>query len=104
MSKFAVIKTGGKQYLVKEGLTLHIEKLPQNNEGLIAFNEVLMVGEGDSIEVGKPILNNVKVEAERIRDGKAKKVDVARYHSKTRYRKLKGHRQPFTEIKIKEIK
>lgn len=101
MSKFAVIKTGGKQYLVKEGERLRIEKLDISNDPLNF--EVLMIGEGNMIEVGKPILNNSRVLAERLQDGKGKKVLVSRYHSKTRYRKLRGHRQPFTEVRIKEI-
>ncbi len=103
MSKFAVIKTGGKQYLVKEGEKLRVEKLPADNSVLIAFNEVLAVGDENGVEVGKPILSNSKVEAERVREGRFKKVIVARYHSKTRYRKTKGHRQHFTEVKIKGI-
>src|SRR3989344_1490914 len=103
MPKFAVIKTGGKQYLVREGETIRVEKLPANNGGLIAFDEVLMVGDGDKVTIGKPMVQGSKVEVERVKDGKAKKVIVARYHSKTRYRKTKGHRQPFTEVRIKEI-
>ena len=103
MSKFAVIKTGGKQYLVQKGETIRVEKLPADSGGLIAFNEVLMVGGGDSVKFGSPLASEAKVEAERVKDGKAKKVIVARYHSKTRYRKTKGHRQPFTEVLIKEI-
>ena len=104
MSKFAVIKTGGKQYLVREGEKLRVEKLPLDNSALIAFNEVLAVGDENGIEAGAPILSNFKVEAERIGEGRFKKVMVARYHSKTRYRKTKGHKQHFTEILIKEIK
>ncbi|KKU15952.1 MAG: 50S ribosomal protein L21 [Candidatus Giovannonibacteria bacterium GW2011_GWB1_45_9b] len=104
MSKFAVIKTGGKQYLVREGEKLRVEKLPLDNSALIAFNEVLAVGDENGIEAGAPILSNFKVEAERIGEGRFKKVIVARYHSKTRYRKTKGHKQHFTEILIKEIK
>ena len=91
--------------MVKEGMKLRIEKLPPQNEGLIEFNEVLLTGdETNNLYVGTPFLKDAKVSAERVSDGKAKKVIVARYHSKTRYRKLKGHRQPFTEVKIKEIK
>ncbi|OGF73389.1 50S ribosomal protein L21, partial [Candidatus Giovannonibacteria bacterium RIFCSPHIGHO2_02_43_16] len=96
--------TGGKQYLVREGEKLRVEKLPLDNSALIAFNEVLAVGDENGIEAGAPILSNFKVEAERIGEGRFKKVIVARYHSKTRYRKTKGHKQHFTEILIKEIK
>ena len=105
MPKFAVIKTGGKQYLVKEGERLRVEKLEASEDGLIEFNEVLLTGDNDNnLYVGTPFLKDTKVSAERVSDGKAKKVIVARYHSKTRYRKTKGHRQPFTEVRIKEIK
>ena len=105
MSKFAVIKTGGKQYLVKEGQTLKVEKIQANKDGLIEFNEVLMTseGEGSAYKMGSPFLNDFKIQAELVRDGKEKKVLVTRYHSKTRYRKKKGHRQPFSEVRIKEI-
>src|SRR3989344_9460027 len=103
MSKFAVVKTGGKQYLVREREKLRVEKFPLDNSALIAFNEVLAVGDENGIEAGGPILSNFKVEAERIGEGRFKKVIVARYYSKTRYRKTKGHRQHFTEVKIKVI-
>ena len=102
MPKFAVIKTGGKQYLVKPGQKLRVEKLP---EGPVIFKEVLLTGDDENnLYVGTPFLKNASVEAERISDGKEKKVIVARYHSKTRYRKTKGHRQPFTEVLIKTIR
>ena len=103
MSKFAVIKTGGKQYLVEPGMKLKIEKLPPGKDETIDFNEVLLVGEGESLEIGNPLVRNAKVAAECIQEGKGKKVIVARYPSKTRYYKRRGHRQPFTEVLIKEI-
>ena len=107
MSKFAIIKTGGKQYLVQAGQKLQIEKLhpsADGENGTVSFPEILAVGDENGIELGNPTLKNSKVEADFVRDGRAKKVIVARYHSKTRYRKNKGHRQHFTEVKIKEIK
>lgn len=103
MSKFAIIKTGGKQYLVEAGQKLQIEKL-QNENGTVSFPEILAIGDENGIELGNPTLKNAKVEAEFVRDGRSQKVIVARYHSKTRYRKNRGHRQHFTEVKIKEIK
>lgn len=101
MPQFAVIKTGGKQYLVSPGRKLKIEKIPGANP--VIFDEVLLVGNEDKIEFGTPLVKNAKVKAELIGDGKRDKVVIFRYHSKTRYRKLKGHRQPFTEVLIKEI-
>lgn len=89
--------------MVKPGQKMKIEKIPQEKGNSIIFDQVLLVGEGEGVEVGRPILQNAKVEAEYLSEGKGKKVIVARYHSKTRYRKRKGHRQPFTEVLIKEI-
>lgn len=104
MSKFAVIKTGGKQYLVRPEQKIKIEKIPKPEGGNSAvFDQVLMIGEVEKVEFGTPLIENAKVQAEVISEGKGKKVIVARYHSKTRYRKTKGHRQPFTEVLIKEI-
>ncbi len=103
MPDFAVIKTGGKQYLVKPGQKLRIEKIPKPSKGEINFDEVLASGGDGKMEVGTPSMKGVKVKAQWLSEGKSDKVIVARYHSKTRYRKKKGHRQPFTEVLIKEI-
>ena len=100
---YAVIETGGKQYFVSPGLKLKIEKLPES-KGLISFNKVLFVIDGNDVYIGKPYLENAAVLAERIGNLKSKKVIVFRYHSKTRYRKKKGHRQPLTEILVKDVK
>lgn len=101
---FAVIKTGGKQYLVTPGQKLKIEKIAKPaNGGAVLFDQVLLAGDSDMIQTGKPTLEGAKVTAEWISEGKGKKVIVARYHSKTRYRKKRGHRQPFTEVLIKDI-
>ncbi len=103
MSTFAVIKTGGKQYLVTPNKKLRIEKIPKPIKGGVNFDEILAAGEENKMEIGTPFLKNAKVTAEWLSEGKGDKVIVFRYHSKTRYRKLKGHRQPFTEVLIKEI-
>jgi len=104
MADFAVIKTGGKQYLVTSGKKLRIEKIQKPPKGsAFNFDEVLMTGEGGKVEFGTPLVKNAKVKAEWLSEGKSDKVIIARYHSKNRYRKKKGHRQPFTEVLIKEI-
>ena len=104
MTNFAVIKTGGKQYLVTPGKKLKIEKIEKPQKGnVFNFDEVLLVGEGEKFEFGTPFVKSAKVKAEWLSEGKSDKVIVARYHSKTRYRKKKGHRQPYTEVLIKEI-
>lgn len=100
---FAVIKTGGKQYLVSEGQKLRVEKLDAKGGGKIVFDEVLLLVDKDKVEVGTPVLSGAKVEAEVLGQGRDKKKIVFKYHAKARYRKKKGHRQPFTEIEIKKI-
>ncbi len=101
--KLAVIKTGGKQYKVQEGQKLKVEKLPQKPGEKVNFTEVLLVAEGEEVQIGAPILKQAKVEAEVLAEGKGKKVEVVKFKSKTRYRRHYGHRQPYTEIQIKKI-
>lgn len=99
---FAVIKTGGKQYKVAEGDILEIEKL-QVLEGETAFEEVLMVADGDKVSIGQPMLKGAKVTAKVLEHGKGDKKMVFKFKSKTRHRKKKGHRQPFTKVQITTI-
>ena len=99
---FAVIKTGGKQYKVAEGDVLMIEKLDTTDETVV-FNEVLLITDGDTITLGKPMIDGATVGAKIIGAGKDKKKMVFRYKSKTRQRKKKGHRQPYTKIQITKI-
>lgn len=100
----AVIATGGKQYLVKEGDIIKIEKLNQEKGDRVEFDKVLMVNKDGEYIVGRPLVENAKVSGKIIRRGKAKKIIVFKYKAKTRYRKKTGHRQPFTEVLIEEIK
>jgi len=101
--EFAVIKTGGKQYLVEPGKKLKIEKLNAPEGGKIVFDEVLLTADGEKIEIGKPWVSGAKVEGQVLTPGRTRKVIVFKYHPKTRYRKKKGHRQHFTEILIEKI-
>jgi large subunit ribosomal protein L21 len=101
MSSFAVIKTGGKQYKVAEGDVLYIEKL-ESTDGQVVFDEVLLVVNG-SVKVGKPAVSGAKVLAKVVAEGKGEKKMVFRYKAKTRYKKKKGHRQPFTKVEITKI-
>jgi large subunit ribosomal protein L21 len=102
---FAVIKTGGKQYRVAEGDKVLIEKLDQEVGQEFDFEEVLLVtnGSAENVKIGQPFLKDAKVHAKVIEQGKAEKKIVFRYHSKTRYRKKKGHRQPITKVEILKI-
>ena len=100
---FAVIKTGGKQYLVSPGEKLKIEKLDAQEGKNFVFDQVLLTDDGKKTEIGTPYVKGAKVEAKVLSQGRAKKIIVFKYHSKARYRKKKGHRQPFTEIEIMKI-
>ncbi len=103
---FAVIKTGGKQYKVREGDTLSVEKLTPaegQKEGSFTFEEVLLVADDKDVKVGAPKIAGAKVEAKIIEEGKGKKKMVFRYKAKTRQHKKKGHRQPYTKIQITKI-
>ncbi len=104
MDKLAVIHTGGKQYVVRPGQVLTIEKIEGVAGSRIAFDQVLLTAAGENVSVGMPTVAGVKVEAEVMRQTKDDKKIVFRYHSKTRYRKLKGHRQQQTQVRIVDIK
>ena len=104
MSKIAVIKTGGKQYLVKKGDELKVEKLSAKKDGSFIFDKVLMISDnGKEVNVGKPFIKDAKVEAKVLEQGRDKKIRVTHYKSKTRQHTVYGHRQPFTKIKITKI-
>jgi len=100
-----VNKTGGKQYKVKEGSKVKVEKLPADKGGKIVFDKVLLVSgdDGKDLRVGNPIVAGVTVEASLVGQGRAKKVMVVKYKPKIRYHKKTGHRQAFTEVKIEKI-
>lgn len=100
---FAVIKTGGKQYKVKVGDKIRVEKLTGQAGDTLEFNEVLLKKDGGEIEIGTPYIKGAMIEAEVVDQARDDKKIIFRYHSKTRYRKLKGHRQAYTELKINVI-
>ena len=102
----AVIETGGKQYLITPQQRIKIEKIKSIKEGEeITFDKVLLlVDEQGKVKIGKPYLEGVKVVAQIEKAGRDKKIIVFRYHSKTRYKKKKGHRQPYMKAIVKEIK
>jgi len=96
---YAVIKTGGKQYKVSEGDLLKVEKLEGSVGDSIELNEVLMVG-GEEVKIGTPLLPGAKVKAQIVEQGKDKKILVFKMKRRKTYRKLNGHRQPLTRLKI----
>ena len=103
MSIFAIIETGGKQYRVAAGQKLEIEKLEAQPGDAVSFDKVLLTANGDEVKVGAPYVAGAKVEGKLVKQARADKVIVFKYHSKTRYRKKKGHRQAFTEVEIAKI-
>jgi large subunit ribosomal protein L21 len=101
--KFAVIQTGGKQYRVSEGQKLKVEKLEAEADTSLVFDKVLLSGEGENVKIGTPYITGAAVEGKVIRQARDRKKIVFKYHSKTRYKKKKGHRQYFTEVEITKI-
>lgn len=101
--KFAVIKTGGKQYLVSKGDVLDVEKLDKKEKDKIEFDEVLMVADDKDVTMGTPFISGKKVKAEVLKEYKDKKVVGVKHKAKKRYTKKFGHRQQYTQIKITEL-
>jgi len=99
----AVIKTGGKQYLVTPGQKIKIEKQDIEEGKEITFKEVLLVEKQRKLEIGTPFVKGVKVIGKVLSQGKDKKVIIFKYKAKKRYKVKKGHRQPFTEVEIIKI-
>ncbi|HVO28893.1 MAG TPA: 50S ribosomal protein L21 [Candidatus Paceibacterota bacterium] len=99
---FAIIRTGGKQYRVSAGQKLKVEKLDAKGDSVV-FDAVLLRSRGGKVEIGAPHIAGAKVEARLLGTVKDKTKIVFKYHSKTRYKKKKGHRQPHTEVEIVKI-
>lgn len=104
-SNFAVIATGGKQYLVRVGDVISVEKLDGEFApgATISFDQVLLKDNGSTTEIGTPMIAGAVVTAEFVEAGRGQKIDVIQYKQKSRYYKKKGHRQPFMKFKISEI-
>lgn len=99
----AVIKTGGKQYIVKPGDKIKVEKIDKKEGEEFVFSDVLLVEKNKKVEIGKPIVK-IEVEAKILKHGKREKVIAFKYKSKKRYSRKIGHRQPYTEVEIIGIK
>jgi large subunit ribosomal protein L21 len=100
---YAVIKTGGKQYRVAENDVLEVEKLAGEAGGAIEFTEVLMVGEGESVKVGKPLISGAKVTAELVEQTRGPKLIAFKKRRRKNSRRKKGHRQDLTKVRITGI-
>ena len=101
---YAVIETGGKQYQVKEGDVVFIEKLAVEADETVTFDKIVAVGTDEGIRIGTPYVDGASVEAKVIKNGKAKKITVFTYKPKKGEKKKQGHRQPYTQVKIEAIK
>ena len=101
--EYAVLETGGKQYTVRTGDTLQIEKLPSAQDETVEFDRVLLIAKDGNLKVGRPLVEGAKVRAEIVDNGRAPKVIVFKYKPKIRYKSKVGHRQPNTQIKVTEI-
>ncbi len=100
---YAVIKSGGKQYRVKEGQTLKLEKLEIATGETISFDEVLLTSDGETINVGAPFVAGAKVTAEVVDHGRGDKVTIIKFRRRKHHMKRQGHRQWYTEVKITGI-
>lgn len=103
---FAVIETGGKQYLIKTGETLKVEKLDAEPGKDVVFDKVLLLAkdDGSDVKIGTPYLDGVSIAATVEDQGRAKKIRVVKFKRKVRYKRVIGHRQQFTKVKVKEVK
>jgi large subunit ribosomal protein L21 len=100
---YAVIEAGGKQHRVIEGETLKLEKIEAATGDTVEFDRVLMVGGGDDVKIGTPVVAGGKVTAEVVAQGRHKKIKIVKFNRRKHYRKETGHRQWYTEVKITGI-
>lgn len=100
---YAVIETGGKQYRVTEGDVIRVEKLNVEEGDSVTFDRVLMVGDGADAKVGAPLVDGGKVVGDVQAQGRGDKVMIVKFKRRKKYRRTQGHRQDFTEVRIKEI-
>jgi len=100
---YAVIKSGGKQYRVESGAKLRIESLAADVGAAVSFEQVLLVGNGDSVKVGAPLISGALVKATVLGHGRGDKVKIFKMRRRKHYQKTQGHRQNYTEVRIDDI-
>ena len=100
---YAVIESGGKQHRIVEGELLRVEKIEAETGSIIDFDRVLMVGGGEAVKIGTPVVEGAKVSAEIVQHGRGDKVTIVKFKRRKHHMKRQGHRQWFTEIKITAI-
>jgi len=100
---YAVVKTGGKQYKIREGEIFRVEKLPGNVGDPVSFDKVLLFSDGENLRIGQPLLDDVSVAGHIVEQDKSKKIIVFKFKRRKRYRRKLGHRQPYTAVQIDRI-
>ena len=100
---YAIMTSGGKQYRVKEGDVLRLEKIDGEVGASVSFDQVLMVSDGEEVQLGRPVLEGAAVHAQIVEQDRAKKIVVFKFKRRKRYRKKQGHRQPYTAVRIDRI-
>ena len=100
---YAIVSSGGKQYKVQKGEILRVEKISGDIGAPVSFDKVLMFSDGENVNIGQPVLENISVNGHIVEQDKAKKIIVFKYKRRKRYRRKQGHRQQYTAIKIDSI-
>ena len=100
---YAVVRTGGKQYRLKIGDSVKVEKLPDEVGNIVELSQILMVSDGSDVKVGTPLVTGASVKAEIVGHGRNKKIRVFKMKRRKKYRRTQGHRQAFTQLKVTEI-
>jgi large subunit ribosomal protein L21 len=100
---YAIMTSGGKQYRVQEGDVLRLEKIDGDVGASVSFDQVLMVSDGEEVQLGRPVLEGAAVHASIVEQNKAKKILVFKYKRRKRYRRKQGHRQLYTAVRIDKI-
>ncbi len=100
---YAIIETGGKQYRVEKGKPVRVEKLPADKGEEVVFDRVLLYSDGAETKIGGPYIENCRVKGKVTVQGRGRKIVVFKFKPKKNYRRKQGHRQPFTEVLVKEI-
>ena len=100
---YAVVSSGGKQYKVHESEILRVEKISGDIGTPVSFDRILMFSDGENVNVGQPVIENVLVKGHIVEQDKAKKIIVFKYKKRKRYRRTQGHRQQYTAVKIDNI-
>lgn len=103
LTTFAIVRTGGKQYRVQAGDTIRVESLPVYTGEIVSIDDVLMVAQDSDVTIGAPVVEGARVRAQVTSRGRGRKVIVFKYKSKVRYRSKRGHRQPYTDLRVIDI-